>query len=288
MIAKTDQVQLDYDADKMILVITLNRPSRGNALTPVMIAELLRIVNGLSNAFRARVLDESVDDDSSEFPLVRAVLLTGAGRSFCTGMDLKAARNAPAGTRDTTQVTVEFFNALAALPMPTVALVNGPTTGGGTVLLFLCDYVFACKTAFIQFSEVNIGLIPAMISCFIIPKLGITLSTQMMLSGKRYSVQELRDLKSVGIVRCDAENASALRADAQQFVADNLLSSSSFAMAHMKQLVRYVSTHSHEENCIRAQAAFKEVFSGSDLPYGLSCFANKQRPDWAAHLKSKL
>ena len=237
---------------------------------------------------RERVADADAADALRDAPLARVLLLAGAGRLFCTGMDLKAARTAHMGAAARTAATVGLFDALRALPLPLVALVHGGALGGGTVFLFLADYVLLTADAFVQFSEVKIGVLPAMISAFIVPKLGLALASHMMLSGRRYSAHELRELRAVAPVAHALRDLAELDAAARAFVDAHLLTSSSLAVAHMKRLLAYVATHEHADNCARAQRAFSDVFGSADMAYGLAAFAKKEKPDWTAHLRANL
>jgi enoyl-CoA hydratase/carnithine racemase len=132
-------------------------------------------------------------------------------------------------------------------------------------------------------AQVKIGMIPALISCFIVPRAG-AIAVQYMLSGQRWTAGDL--------ARCSLATAvpdvSALRSTVDAFVRENLLSSSSRATAAIKRLAAHVSTHSHAANRVAASAAFRDAISSSDVVYGISCFNNKQRADWRTHLKSNL
>ena len=134
----------------------------------------------------------------------------------------------------------------------------------------------------------NIGIIPAMISCFIVPKLGAQLSSQMMLSGRKFSAVELHELRALGATEPPSVNAAALRDTTMRFVNAHLLTSSSSAVAHMKRLLRYVTSHSHGDNVVEAQRAFARVFAAPDMQYGLSSFAQKSKPDWTEFLRARL
>ena len=127
-----------------------------------------------------------------------------------------------------------------------------------------------------------------MISCFIVPKLGAQLSAQMMLSGRRFSATELYELRALGATEPPSVDVEALLDVTMRFVRTHLLTSSSAAVAHMKQLLRYVTTHNHSENVIEAQRAFSRMFAAPDMQFGLSSFAQKSKPDWTEFLRARL
>ncbi len=282
-----------YDAESMVLTVSLNRPTRSNSLSGELVDALLALVRGVTATFNATMMGDSAaasSEGAAPQPLVRVFVITAVGKVFCSGMDLKAAASSASGAPVATGSTIALFDAIRALPMPTVLLLNGPALGGGTVFAFLVDFVLAQRDAYLQFSEVKIGLLPAMISCFIVPRLGAVQATAMMLTGRRYHVSELQRTCSAGIalVSCDAVDAPQLQARGAQFIAEHLLTSSTFASAHMKRLARHVATHAHAENCDEAQRVFLAVFASDDMQHGLASFAKKQKPDWAQQVKQKL
>jgi len=301
-------VLIDYNEATMVMTVTLNRESRGNALSPAMFGELLALFSVIRNTFQMRVMHEAPLDDRGrerKLPIwldkykdvvVRALVLTGAGKVFCSGMDLRAAATTPAapnnadatsGSDPNTEQLLEFFESLQTLPMPTVCMLNGPALGGGTAFLFVCDFAFMPADSYIQFSEVKIGMIPALISCFIVPRAGAT-AVRYMISGQRWTAPELARCSFATAVPTGGADASALRSTVDAFVCDNLLTSSSRATAAIKRLAAHVSAHSHSANRVAASSAFRDAISSSDVLYGISCFNNKQRADWQTHLKSKL
>ena len=132
-----------YEKKDGVVVITLNRPERLNAINYQLAVEL-----------------EAVTDALLEDEEARAVILTGAGRGFCAGADIKAladpdAKRLPIGRRYT------FFNKLEDLPKPVIAAVNGPCNGGGLELALCCDFRIASTEATFGLGEVRIGVIPA-------------------------------------------------------------------------------------------------------------------------------
>ena len=106
-----------------------------------------------------------------------------------------------------------------------------------------------------------------------------------MLTGRRWLARELEQRGLVNV--CDGD-ATALGGAVARFVAEHLLTSSSRSVASMKRLAAHVSTHAHADNKRVAARAFVDAMASTDAVYGVSCFAQKSKPDWAAHLKANL
>lgn len=131
----------------------------------------------------------------------------------------------------------------------------------------------------------KIGFLPALISCYIVPRAGGNVASYM-LSGRRWSASELAHASLATAV--DAADAVALRTVVDRFINEHLLTSSTRSVAAIKRLIAHVSTHSHDDNKRAATAAFRSGISSSDMLYGLSCFKEKTIPNWSLHLKSNL
>jgi methylglutaconyl-CoA hydratase len=286
--SNANPILIDYNESTMVMTVSLNRPQRSNALSIDMISQLLELVRGVTTTFESIVFNNQAN--STSYPLVRVFVVTAVGKVFCSGMDLKAAASSSPTGANTTESMVALLDAIRALPMPSVLLLNGPALGGGTVFAFLMDFVFAIRDVYLQMSEVKIGMLPAMISCFIVPRIGTAQAGAMMLSGRRYHVDEWHVACGGGIalVSSEAGDVEQLRAIATRFIHEHLLTSSSFSSAHMKRLIAHVATHEHADNCRVARQAFETVFASEDMQYGLQCFAKKTKPNWTNQIKSKL
>ncbi len=145
-------IQLAYE--DALAVITLNRPDKRNAISYELIEELLA----------------AFDEVASSSALV--LLLTGAGKAFCSGMDLENLRSligrSPEQSLKDTQTMARLFRTLYEFPKPTIAAVNGAAIAGGTGLATLCDFTLAVPDAKFGYTEVRIGFVPAIVSTFLI------------------------------------------------------------------------------------------------------------------------
>jgi len=168
-----------YERRHGVARITLNRPAALNALTPTMLAEL------------AEMLDAVVQDDA-----VRAVLLTGAGRAFCSGADLAVAGGELGqAERDAGAALESHYNPLVeqlfALPLPVVTAVNGAAAGGGCSLALAGDLVVAARSAYFLQAFVHIGLTPDVGATWLLPRLiGRNRASAMMLLGDRVGAEQ--------------------------------------------------------------------------------------------------
>jgi len=258
-----------------VAVVTLLREKRGNSLTNNMILELLRTF-------------EQIETDNS----VRVVILTGNGKYFCTGMDLSAGLQAQEENKNSNsesgnqsprspvkQPFIELLERIRNLPKPVVCRINGPAMGGGLGLIFATDVRLSVPSMHVSFPEVKRGIIPAMISAYIVPELGIFRSRQLMLTGQRVSAQEFFQM---GVLSGIAENDSMEALDRLVDVyVKELLSSGPNAMAKVKNLIRYVSTHSHSDNLSFVEQEFNQVVQSEEASYGMGCFLRRETPDWS-------
>ena len=181
--------------------IILNRPERMNAWSSTMSRDLLDVLRDLA------------DDDS-----VRAVMLTGAGRAFCTGADLKDAVPADGGHFDTDEILIHWYHPIVTLiremPKPVISAVNGPAAGAGVSLALSADLVVAKESAYFLLAFVNIGLVPdAGSSLFVPARIGFARAAEMAMLGERVPAQKAADIGLINTAWPDDEfenNAEAL------------------------------------------------------------------------------
>jgi methylglutaconyl-CoA hydratase len=159
------------------LTVTLNRPEVHNAFDPEMVASLTGVLEDISA------------DDS-----IRAVVIAGAGKSFCAGADIghmrQSAKFTKAQNQKNASVSARMFHLLYTLNKPTVAAVHGAVRGGGCGIVAACDIAIAARTATFRLSEVKIGIIPSMISPYVIAAIGERYARRYMLSGEEFDCAE--------------------------------------------------------------------------------------------------
>ena len=159
-------------------LITLNRPEKRNAISTAMIAELMSAL------------------DDVESGNERVVIITGAGKAFCAGMDLDAlkalAAQSPEQNLADARRTAAFFRRLWSFPKPLIAAVNGAALAGGCGIATLCDFTLAAPEAKFGYTEVRVGFMPALVSMFLERQVGEKLARDLFLTGRILDAAEAK------------------------------------------------------------------------------------------------
>ncbi|MGA9641178.1 MAG: enoyl-CoA hydratase-related protein, partial [Terriglobales bacterium] len=240
---------------------TLNRPEKRNAISYELIADLLQ------------ALDE-VKDSSA-----RVLILTGAGKAFCSGMDLENLQSligrTPEQNVEDSQTMASLFRTLYEFPKPTIAAVNGPAIAGGTGVALLCDFTLAGPEAKFGYTEVRIGFVPAIVSTFLLRQVGEKIARDLLLTGRIFDADEaLR----IGLVK-EIVPQEKLMERARE-LAGQLLECSPMSLAYTKKLL---ADHGREELDAEIDAAIKGnagIRSTADFREGISSFLEKRKPRW--------
>jgi methylglutaconyl-CoA hydratase len=248
--------------------ITLTRPEVRNAFDEALIAEL----SGALASVR-----ESVEEDPDAAP--RVLVLTGDGPAFCAGADMSWMKKSVQFTREENEADARRFASmlrdLDELPIATVARVNGTCLGGGMGLVACCDVAVAVEGADFGFTEVRLGIAPAVISSFVLPKIGAAAARRYFLTGEIFKAPEA---KAIGLVH---EVASAERLDdATASITAAVLGNGPRAVAAAKRLIREGLALPRDEaieNAVRAIARLRASPEGQE---GLGAFLEKRRPAW--------
>jgi methylglutaconyl-CoA hydratase len=246
-----------------VATLWLNRPETHNAFNAGMIAELI-----------AALRDLGADD------AIRAVVLAGRGRSFCAGGDLawmKAAGEADVETNlaDARALAV-LLRTLAELPKPTLARVHGAALGGGMGLAAACDICVASTDAVFATTETRLGLIPAVISPYVLRAIGARHALRFFQTGERLSAAEAHRLglahEAVETGRLDATIAEILEA---------LLQGGPQALAATKALVRDIAGRPVDDALVEETARrIATTRAGEEAREGLAAFLEKRRSAW--------
>jgi methylglutaconyl-CoA hydratase len=244
-----------YEVRRDAAWITLNQPEKRNALSDAVVA-------GLREHLRAAI------DDAR----VRTIVLTGAGSAFCAGADLKSGGVGAA--EDNPFVTV--MRTIWEAPKPVIARVNGHAFGGGVGLAAACDLTIAADSAMFSFSEVRVGVIPAMISVIVIPKLGIHNTMWFFLTGERFSAQRAVE---VGLIH-RAVPAAALDGVVED-VCGMIRLGGPNAIREAKQLVRRIPELSINDGFRHTARKITELFASEEAAEGMRAFLEKRKPKWA-------
>lgn len=236
-----------------VMVITLNRPDAMNAING-------ELSHGLWNAVKELDADDSLT----------AGIITGNGRAFCAGMDLKAfARGEDVGPLS------EFVRAGAQKPL--IGAVNGFALAGGCEIALTCDLLVASKGAKIGIREVKVGLFAAAGGVFRLPaRVGYAKAMEMALTGEPITAEEAMD---AGMLTALTEPGEVL--DAAIKLAERIAENAPLAVAASKSLVRSAAQGIDEDTLWKMQIPLqKKVFSSNDAKEGPAAFAEKRAPNW--------
>lgn len=239
--------------------ITLNQPERRNALGDAIVA-------GLLAHLRRAIAD----------PAARVVVLTGAGPTFCAGADLRSGGGSAAATGAGDNPFVQVMKTIWDAPKPVIGRINGHAFGGGVGLAAACDLTVAVDSAQFAFSEVRVGVIPAMISVVCIPKLGVHQAMWLFLTGERVPAARAVEL---GLIH-RAVPAAQLDAAVDEVIALVRLGGPN-AVREAKQLVRRIPTLSMDEGFEYTAAKIAELFASDEAAEGMRAFVAKRKPRWA-------
>lgn len=242
------------------LWIRLNRPEAMNSLTPELIAEL------------SRSLDEALTNDS-----IRVVVLTGTGRAFCAGADLKFAQTqlaGPAAAADFLQRVLATMERLASFPKPVIAALNGLALAGGLELMLCCDLVVAARSAKLGDAHANYGLLPGGGASVRLPRLiGATRAKYLMFTGEFVSADEMA---AAGLVNRVVDDDCLLRE--VQVLVDKIAGKSPLGLRRMKALIDD-GLQQPVDTALRLELLASEAHAYSDdLREGLAAFSEKRRP----------
>jgi methylglutaconyl-CoA hydratase len=251
-----------------VATVTLNRPDKHNAFDAPLLQALQQTLTTLA-------ADKAV----------RVVVLTGAGKSFCSGADLAAMRalltaSEADNLRDALGLT-EVLATLNAQPQPTVARVNGNAFGGAVGLIACCDIAVAKSDARFGLTEIKLGLVPAAISPYVLPAIGVRQARRYFLSGELFDAEEGRRL---GLIH-ECAPADGLDAAVDKLVTQLLLGGP-VAQLEAKQLVAEVDAArgrvdaALRESTARRLARLRVSDEGQE---GMSAFLEKRPARWAGH-----
>jgi methylglutaconyl-CoA hydratase len=280
MFVETRYLTLRLECETHVATLTLNRPDKRNAISPVMIEELLVALDEVENS-RTRVL-----------------ILTGAGKAFCAGMDLEAlkalaeesehslleskgpqdalAHSSEAHLADSRR-TANMFRRIYSYPKPVIAAVNGPAIAGGCGIATLCDYTLAVPEAKFGYTETRIGFIPALVSVFLVRQIGEKRARDLLLSGRFFDAEEARQ---IGLVN-EVVPEGRLMARAHE-LATSLLEVSPTSLRHTKRLLAGFSQKELDRELEMAIEENARIRSTADFREGLAAFLEKRKPHWGA------
>jgi methylglutaconyl-CoA hydratase len=244
-----------------VKTITLNRPDKRNALSPVLIEELTQALH------------------EAETCGCGVVILTGAGSAFCAGLDMEhletVKAHSPEEHRRDSENLARALRAIYDFPKPVIAAVNGPAIAGGMALATIPDFTLAVPEAKFGYTEVRVGYVPAIVASFLIRQVGEKRTRELLLTGRLMKAQEALQM---GLVTQIVSPEELMRT--AQALAQTLLVNSPQAMQAVKQLLsKHVGRQLDEEleDAIEVNTLQR---STADFKEGVQAFLERRRANW--------
>jgi methylglutaconyl-CoA hydratase len=253
-------IQLAHESG--IATITLNRPDKRNAVSFELVEELMAALDEIEASFS------------------NVLVMTGAGKAFCAGMDLDELKSLLGKTHDEnvkdSAKMAAMFRRLYDFPKPTIAAVNGAAIAGGTGLATMCDFTLAVPEAKFGYTEVRIGFVPAIVSSILVWQVGHKIARDLLLSGRLFDATEAH---RYGLVN-EVVAADRLTDRARELAAQLLENSPSSVRATKKLINGFISPQLDEQ----VAAAIEDnarIRTTSDFREGVASFLEKRKPVWS-------
>jgi methylglutaconyl-CoA hydratase len=250
-----------------LLQVELARPEVHNAFNAQMIAELTHAFSEFATPLNGATA-------------ARLVAITGEGQTFCAGADVNWMRaslqySVEENRADAARMAA-MFKAIDECPLPVVALVQGAALGGGAGLVAVSDIVIAEEGAKFAFSEVKLGIAPAVISPFVLAKIGRSHARALFLTGERFSAQRAQQ---IGLVHQTVPTGGLNEALEQTL--SQIATSGPQAVSRAKSLITQVAAKGDAATDLTVQT-IAELRAGPEGQEGLRAFLDKRKPEWAS------
>ena len=244
-----------------LATIMFNRPEKRNAISTEMIEELVAAL------------------DEAEASAARVIIVTGAGKAFCSGMDLDALKavafqSSEQNLQDSRRVA-RLFRHLYSFSKPLIALVNGPAIAGGCGIATLCDLTLAVPEAKFGYTEVRIGFVPAIVSVFLIRQIGEKHARDLLLTGR---ILDAAEAHRIGLVTEVVPSEKLFQRGHE--LAASLLASSPASLERTKQLLRHLGESDLNRELELAVRESASIRSTADFREGVASFLEKRKPVW--------
>ena len=250
------------EQNQSVATVTLNRPQVHNAFDETLIQEITDCFLRLSG-------------DAS----VRAIVLRGMGESFCAGADLNWMRRMADYSQEQNRADAaalqRMFAVIAQCPKPTLARVQGAAIGGGAGLVAACDIVIASSEAKFAFSEVRLGLVPAVIAPYVLQKISTGTARALFVTGERFDADEALRLGLVQQITAPEELDSAIAKKVEL-----ILQAGPDAIAAAKLLLRDIADQTPEQAAQTTVDCIAALRVSSEGQEGIRAFLEKRKPQW--------
>ena len=248
--------------DGPIEYLTLNRPDVRNAFNETVIQELTTWAEVIA-----------ADED------VRVAVIAGAGPAFCAGADLTWMTRTAAYTHDENvrdaMAAAKMYALLDRLPIPVIGRIHGAALGGGAGLAAICDIVVAEERATFGFTEVKLGLLPAVVAPYVLAKIGISAARELFVTGIRFDAAKARD---IGLVHAVVA-ADQIDRRVGEYVQE-ILAAAPEAIATAKELLRKVGERPVQDTIGLTAEAIAVRRASTEGQEGMRAFLEKRRARW--------
>ena len=245
-----------------IALITLNRPDKRNAISFELVEELLRAL------------------DEIEKSGAQVLIVTGAGKAFCAGLDLDNLKALVGKTHEENVKDSSFmarlFRRIYEFPLPTIAAVNGAAIAGGTGIATMCDFTLAVPEAKFGYTEVRIGFVPAIVSSFLVMQVGHKIARDLLLTGRLFDAAEAHRIGLVNEIVAPEQLMTRARELAAQ-----LMENSPSSMRLTKKLINGFIAAQLDRQIAQAVEDNARIRTTADFKEGISSFLEKRKPKWS-------
>lgn len=253
----SDSLVLIEKREQGVVVLSLNRPDKRNAMSVALMEEL------------CNHLDQLSDDEET-----RVVVIRGEGPLFCAGLDLKEAADTSIATRSA-ELVATTFEKICFAPFVTVAAVHGGVYAGGAGIMASCDFVVAGEEVIIGFPEVRRGLVPALVTALLSQKLSAAVMKELMILGEPLGIKRAQNVGLVQFVT-SAENLSRKVED----VVEKILLGAPGAIGTTKKLLSEFSNTDLKQRFRIALDSHQEARVSEEALEGMAAFREKRIPKW--------
>jgi len=248
--------------EKDVVTVSLNRPDVHNAMSETLMKELTSCFEELSK-------------DTS----VRAIILTGKGKSFCAGADLNWMKSMANYSKEEnikdSRLLVSLFDSIYNCPKPVIGRVNGHAFGGGLGLFAVCDIAIAVPNCKFAFSEVKLGIIPSVISTYIIRRISLSIMRRLFITGERFDSEYANEIGLVDFIASEEEIDEII----SEYI-EILRSSGPKAIKEVKRLIdkcEKMDVDSYKEHTVEKISELRVSDGGQE---GIKAFLEKRKPKW--------
>ena len=245
-----------------VALITLNRPEKRNAVSFELVSELMSALDEVERS-RAQVL-----------------IITGAGKAFCAGLDLDELKSLLGKTHDEnvkdSAFMAKMFRRIYEFPLPTIAAVNGAAIAGGTGIATMCDFTLAVPEAKLGYTEVKIGFVPAIVSSILVWQVGPKIARDLLLTARLFDAAEAHRYGLVNEVVAPEKLMPRARELAAQ-----LLENSPSSVRLTKKLINGFLSRVLDEQIAQAVEDNARIRTTDDFREGVTSFLEKRKPKWS-------